>query len=296
MVLTRLTERDEETFRQMYGDIGRFCASWLYVLRFARDEEGKLGYKFDNGDEMLPIGMRKDSVHILIPAGKTKIDLEGLCSHISSSGKRVFVRKAFPEFSEQLKDGKCFEDVPDEMRPILEDDTHPEQSLPLDGLLTSMDKPPYKPLRKALRQFTEQPELLTNGVLGEGLQGVMDFVAEWASGDKNKFDAYANMLAFAFQEKREGVLPFLFRLERKFIGLYLICQLTRQDCGLYCGITSREYRGQTEALDIAVFKLLHEAGFRRVFLGGAETVGVINYIKKFQPVHEETRSLLYKAK
>lgn len=297
MSLTRLTDEDEEAFRQMYGHTSRFCTSWLYVLRFARDEEGKLGYKFFNGDEMLPVGVRNDTVHVLLPAGKTKIDLEGLCSHLSSSGKRVLIRKISAEFSEQLKEGEYFEDVPDQLRTFLEDDTYPEQSLWLNNLLTLMHEQPYKPLRKVLRQFTEMPEVLTKEVLGQGyLQEVIGFVAKWASGDRNRLAAYENMLLYTFQERREDVLPYLFLIKKNIIGLYLICRLAQQDCGLYCGITSKEYRGQSEALDMAVYRSLHETGFQRVFVGGAETIGVVNYMKKFQPVQEETRSLLYKAK
>ncbi|MGA8848798.1 MAG: hypothetical protein WB564_03130 [Dehalococcoidia bacterium] len=273
-----------------------FSNHWLYLCRAARDLEENRIRGWVNGANQFAIGERRGTFHVIILSRIVSEDLTETCKKLSTLGKYVLVRKLSHKEYLTLLTTEPFKEVPETMRVLLEDDAFPEQYLQLETLISSISTPAYRKLRRALRRFAREVE--PSELVMEKWshpEEILDFVYEWSKGDSEKFASYKGMIAEAFDQSRHDADCFVFRLRGRIIGLYILGYIKTQLCGLYCGITSKEYRGQTEALDFKVYESLYNRGYRQVLIGGAENLGVLNYLGKFcpSPVWPPVYSVLY---
>ncbi len=182
---------------------------------------------------------------------------------------------------------------------LLEDDAYPETYIDLKILFSQLEKPRFRNLRKSIKHFNQQIKLITENEIIDNKplkNQMLEFLSDWSNDDIEKFNSYNGMIKYATMQRRKGVYTFVFQHESKILGIYIIGDVGNKGCGLYCGITTRDYKGGVEALDMKVYEFLKSIGYERVFVGGSETIGVFNYLKKFSPllVPYKVFSLIYK--
>jgi hypothetical protein len=171
---------------------------------------------------------------------------------------------------------------------IFEDESFPERLLFLDRLFLpdSQLHPDADNLAKKLRRFQKESRGLRAWLNPSAeLETVLKTLPNLAPDSNNKYTAYIQIAkeAFSLKGDKERYKICIFLDETKIHGIYIGELLSKGKMGLYCALSSKQFHGITERMDVCFLRQLFQEGIGCVFLGGAETAGVYNYIRKLLP-------------
>lgn len=220
----------------------RYRLSWLYTLRASRDDKGRLGLKFVQGDTVIIIGVRNGCVYLTPLTGAKNIDvIWNLCRHVYDIMQRpIVIRKA--EFS--LSAGLPF--VPGELSAAsLEDDQQPETTLDFYKLFTT-DGDLVRQATRWRRALTAFEPLMTDYIISNSLREVSktqldDFFASPLLAYKHT--SYEEILRYLRQAEDSRYGCTIFIHGGSIRGLYVYEFLGLGHAGLYCGLTTRDRQG-----------------------------------------------------
>ncbi len=277
--ISRLTFDDQQFSYTIFPKHSiRYSQSWLYILRVSRDDKGGLGYKFVSHDLVAVIGYRNDVIYVMPISDETKgIALEKLCREIFVKTKKTIILRKIHTSGEQEK--KIIETN------ILEDDFAPEKILQLKRLFISPNgaiNPAAFNLIKKVKTFENLNKKLK---VVQSLRNITkDQLKNFFINFPQKRKSYANMIEYLITQKNNPRYKIMIFLNGKKIqGLYIAEVYSLREMGLYCGLTLKEFAGETEWMDIYFFRSILEAGIQTLYLGGAENEGITNYITKLIP-------------
>jgi hypothetical protein len=278
--------RFEHTLRR---DEPRYADSWLYLLRVTRDDLGQFGYLLARGSGNYGIGFRKNVVYLLPPSNAVVSDLavsdvEYICSTIGQiNGKDIILKQVDSSLALALLNSGRFKTAEDWAdRKLLEDEAYPEKLVDLDRLFVDSAgiSPSARNFCRKVVRFTRSCEELVTAPIDESIFKITD----WAAPIADKLMNYCLMMqAVSMTESvvERAYFTRIYRNRRGLVeGIYIAQRLNKETAGLYCSITSKSSNGITEWMDASFFRYLWEAGVKKLLLGGSETVGVAQYIRK----------------
>lgn len=274
----------------------RYSSSWLYTLRAARDELGKLSFKFSHKKLLFTISKRKNVIYIGKPFGLSEDNIDEFFKVIDylrrTNKESILVKKLSPEFGSKIrKEFDCREDF-EAHSTLFEDEAYPEKIVDLNNLFETKYSNiiKAKPLRRGVNRYKNSSGAFTMKSFDneDKIDSNLIFKVLEKVSRKNidKKLAYSSLLNYVISTKNRNsrIILRIYHTENKFHGLYLLEKLSQDSLGFYCGLTSIEYPGLTEYLDYLVLQEAFLNGYRWVNLGGSETEGVYKYNKKFLPI------------
>ena len=101
----------------------------------------------------------------------------------------------------------------------------------------------------------------------------------------DKYTSYAQMIKDVLVNRKTSRIFnfFVYYKEKEIHGIDIVEFLDSNTVGLYCAVTSKAFPGITEWIDYDFFTRVLDLGVKTVYLGGSETQGVYQYIKKLSP-------------
>ena len=108
---------------------------------------------------------------------------------------------------------------------------------------------------------------------------------EVSRGNGSKYLTYRPMIEYIFDDKvdSERYMVRAYMSKEHIEGYYILEKLSDNSIGFYCGLTSISAGGITEYLDSLIFIELAVLGYKYIYLGGSEHIGVVNYVNKLLP-------------
>ena len=285
---------DAKIFREQFceDDIS-YANSWLYILRSARKDDGTLGYKFHKHGVLAGISYRNGCVYIVNPTGKKRFEVVlNLCDVLAQSVQTpVLVKKIDEALYEQFMQTSLFQSGhPLHEIGVFEDEAFPECVLHMHELfLPTHDlNSKAKKLKRKIRKFSDQSmRFITNwDIHCHGLEKTLSDFFKLSQYSREKYWAYESIITEVINISRERKRYKICSLynESKMHGLYIGEMLSADCMGLYCALSSRAIEGITEWMDIYFFKkVMQDFHVKTILIGGSETEGVYNYVKKLLP-------------
>jgi len=304
--LCPLTWKDAELFRTQFKQKAVcYANSWLYILRSARDDQGNLGLKFQDANSLFSVGLRNHTLYIINPSGNgVTHKILKICDAVletESQITEIVIKKTSEQISKELLETTLFALASKNQSALLEDELFPENVLDLELTFPSGSKINSKAenLRKKFRSFEktgvkiyrhDNLQSLGNNTLYSGLRSL-------SRTNHNKWLAYKSIVDEVCTNP-SFYKASIFTHNEKIHGIYISEIFQNDNAGLYCALTSREYQGMTEWMDVVFFQSLLNSGVKKLYLGGSETEGVHVYIKKLlpQPVTYNMFPLTYTKK
>ncbi|HEU5121939.1 MAG TPA: GNAT family N-acetyltransferase [Candidatus Saccharimonadales bacterium] len=288
-----LTYDDEHLFRATFSNHGsQYAHSWLYILRAAHINDGEMGYKYVSRDLVATIGYRHDHLYITpLLDSSNGVNLQELCDTLSKmTHAPILIKKILPHQA-----------TPSMTRPEatypLEDDTCPETVIHLQKLFTSDDNVNPQ-ARKLARRAKAFERLGLTFRIHEDIKDIpFEKIDRFLARDPEKRANYLPIIRYLYQQPTNNykyrVMVFMHR--GRVRGLYIGEILSLTELGLYGAITSKDAGGITEWMDIYFFKKLLQGDIKTLYLGGAESEGIAEYIKKLLPYRPSyfAQTLLY---
>jgi hypothetical protein len=233
----------------------------------------------------------RNNVIYLLPLGSNAVvsdlevsDIEYICSTIRKfSDKDIILKQVDNSLALALLKSGLFETA-DEWadKRLLEDEAYPETLVELDRLFVdsgniSLSAGSFR--RKVIRFMRSGEELIAMPI-----DESISKDADWAGPIADKWMSYRLMIQAVSMTKPSVERTYFARIYRNkrgpVEGIYIAQRLNGETAGLYCSITSKSGGGITEWMDAAFFRFLWESGVKRLLLGGSETAGVVQYIRK----------------
>lgn len=285
--ITPITDGDYSLFKANFSKESLCHAdSWLYMLRATRDDLGNPGYKFFGRGVLMGIGFRHDTIYFTRPIGKIRHDvIIDLCRELNYP--KIILRRLDPDLYQGLKASGYFADVMN--RADLEDDAYPETIIEVEKLIASNGKLVHADkLRKKARRFERDfNKLFVRTEMTErDLKPLLSALLKMAGNIHDKYTSYAQMIKDVLIHRRTSrdFNLFVYYKEKEIHGIDIIEFLDLNTVGLYCAVTSKAFPGITEWIDYDFFSRVLDMDFKKVYLGGSETQGVYQYIKKLSPL------------
>lgn len=212
---------------------------------------------------MFSVGFRNNVLHIINPVGNEIADkVLKFCNAIdnpkSHNNIEVVIKKASEQVVEELLATNLFAVASENLPELLEDESFPENVLDLEftfpfgseinSRAQNLGKK-YRSFEKIGMELHRHDDLhgLGNHILYEGLRSL-------SRANHNKWLAYK--LIIDEVSKNPGFYKTsVFTHNGKIHGIYIAEPFQNDDAGLYCAITSREYQGMTEWMDVVFFKI-----------------------------------------
>lgn len=287
-----LDSSDALLFREHFTrDEPCYANSWLYLLRSTRRHFGELGFKFLSEQCLIGLGYRSQVIYVSRIYGTIqRSEVVALCTHLKNlTGFPVVLKKMDGKLRDSLLELPRFHSYETESLPeFLEDERYPENQICKDTLfLPNFElKSIAENLIKKSRHFQRIKSDLQTGFnvrmeAGDVLKGLSIL----ANGNQNKYSAYDPIIREVFdsQGKHGTYLTGLFMDGQDIQGLYIGEILSQGIMGLYCALSSRQWNGQTEWMDVRFFEHAFRSGITTILLGGSETRGVDQYVRKLLP-------------
>lgn len=268
-----------------------------------------LGIKYFDGKMLVAIGIGDRfslggswHYHVTNPMGK--FDAESLLTlsrHLLElSGVPVFVKKLTLEERNQLLDVgfSQIEDYPWHAQAMEEDDTFPEQILDVNVVLEKLEAYEYSSLKRNYRQYyTKFGEQTTWEPLGKDhiednsteadaiVQEFFDYLDVKQLHISRPSD-YDNIIHYPpLGTNGKAYFSKLARVGGEAAGFYAMEPVSQDMAGLYASIAlHRKFPYLSEYMIVECCKVLKEAGYRYLNLGGSETSGLFGFKEKFSPV------------
>lgn len=284
--ISPLTIHDEPLFRTVFSK-QYYAHSWLYVLRASHLDNGKEGFKFYDKELVAVIGYRSGYYYVTPIVDTTQgVRLRQLCDQIiQATGEQVILKK--------LPETILESEIPtrDDIVP-LEDDTVGETILYLDRLfvddLGTMN-PMVKHIVRRANSFAAKNITLApvDDIRKVKFEAIDSFLSTWPE----KYQSYISMVRYLHAQPHASkqYRCMVFIQGDTVQGVYITEKLALAEIGFYCGVTSKDVPGITEWMDMHFLRVLHEEGVRRVYLGGAENLGIARFVNKLLPLSPRYR-------
>ncbi|MGP1384313.1 MAG: hypothetical protein ACTS2F_12190 [Thainema sp.] len=307
-----ITSKDRtlfRTFRETDPNPG-YGNSFYYLCQAVNGlGPDKLGLKYFDGRMLVTIGIGDRfslggswHYHVTNPMGEFDAEsLMTLSQHLLElSGVPVFVKKLTLEERDQLLQSgfSPIEDYPWHAQAMEEDDTFPEQIVDVDVVLGKLEAAEYSSLKRNYHQYCAKfGEQTTWELLGK--DNSEDNSAE-ADAIVQEFFEYLDVkqLHISRPSDYDNIIHYppigangkayfsrLVRVEGEAAGFFAMEPVSPDMAGLYASITlHRKFPYLSEYLIVECCKLLKQAGYRYLNLGGSETSGLFGFKEKFSPV------------
>jgi hypothetical protein len=282
-----------------------YADSYLYFLRATRDDFGNLGKLSKRGNTTFGLGYRNGAVYLVRPDGSDAVEqVRSLAFFIKRQlNIPVVLKKVGLPMADELK-GVGFRSQPSfSSSALLEDEMFPEQMIELDGLLLECGQinPQARNFRKKFRTFAKRrAPLLARSVVGLGqISELLAQIRKRLDHTGQKIYSYKAILEIALAanapRQRRYVATAFYDGANFLEGIYVAHLLDDKRAGIYCALSSRASEGITEWMDATFIRSLCHAGIKEILLGGSETVGVYDYVRKLRarPVDPPMEPLLY---
>jgi GNAT superfamily N-acetyltransferase len=283
--ISLLTFDDEQLFRTTFSVHGiQYSHSWLYTLRAAHTDDGKMGFKYTSKDMIAVIGYRHEYVYVTPVFDATGgNELQRLCDALCRILRRpVLVKKILRQDYQQIQ----FQTVSDQASLPLEDDSYPETILQLDRLFVSPDGT-INPLAKKLARRAQSFERagITFRVIEDIREIPFEKIERFLALDPEKYASYLPIVQYLYTQKPDRYKNrlMIFMHKGRVRGLYMTEVLSLTELGMYGGITSKDIGGITEWMDIYFFRKMFNEGIQTIHLGGSENKGIAEYVGKLLP-------------
>ena len=284
--VTPINNGDYSLFQEYFNNENTCHAnSWLYMLRATRDDRGNPGYKYFGRGVLIGIGLRNDTIYLTRPMGKKRHDvIVDLCRQLDHP--TIILKRLDSDLYYGLKDTGHFADVRNHN--ILEDDAYPETIVEVEKIITSDEKSGHADkLRKKARGFEQHFNKLfvKTEVTEKDLNPLLSALLRMADNVPDKYTSYAHMMKDLLQNRKTSkeFNFFVYYMGKEIHGIDIVEFLDPDSVGLYCAVTSKAFPGITEWIDYDFFGRIFSMGVKRVYLGGSETQGVYQYIRKLSP-------------
>lgn len=302
------TDKDKKIFRDFLVDekVKTYGNSFYYLCQAANGTgEQKLGLKFFDGEMLAPIGIFNRSslgggwhFHIIRPTGN--FDVKKLVtlakSMLELSGSPVFIKKVSTEQREKLLNAgfSQVETYPWHAQAIEEDDTFPEQILDIQETITNAEGPGKRDLKDKYQRFINKygKDVTAQDLSETNAKNAMEIV--------KKFFEYLEIKELHISQPtdydniihhpplgKNGRAYFsqVLYLKNRPIAFFAAEPISKDSVGLFANITlHQEIPYLSEYLIMHVCKLLKQAGYKFLNLGGSETGGLFQFKDKFSPV------------
>ena len=297
------------TFRETDANPG-YGNSFYYLCQAVNGlgPEG-LGLKYFDGKMLVSIGIGDRfslggswHYHVTNPMGEVDADsLRTLSKHLLElSGVPVFVKKlTLAERDELLEAGfSPIEDYPWHAQAMEEDDTFPEQIVDVDLVLEKLEAHEYSSLKRNYRQYRAKfGEHTTWEPLGKDhsednsaeadaiVQDFFDYLDIKQLHISRPSD-YDNIIHYPpIGKNGKAYFSRLVRVSGEAAGFFAMEPVSEEMAGLYASITlHQKFPYLSEYMIVECCKVLKEAGYRYLNLGGSETSGLFGFKEKFSPV------------
>jgi hypothetical protein len=318
-----ITSKDRTLFRNFRdADATQTYGNSFYYLCQAVNGLGpdKLGLKYFDGDMLVCIGIGDRfslggswHYHVTNPMGKFDGEsLLTLSKHLLElSGVPVFVKKLTLEERDHLLDigFSPIEDYPWHAQAMEEDDTFPEQILDVDVVLGKLDAHEYSSLKRNYRTYcTKFGEQTTWEPLGK--DHTEDNSTEAEAIVHEFFDYldikqlhisratdYDNIIHYPpIGANGKAYFSRLLRVNGEAAAFFAMEPVSSDMAGLYASITlHQKFPYLSEYMIVECCRILKQAGYRYLNLGGSETSGLFGFKEKFSPVaHNKMYWVVYK--
>lgn len=307
-----ITAKDRTLFRTFRdADTTQTYGNSFYYLCQAVNGLGPngLGLKYFDGEMLVAIGIGDRfslggswHYHVTNPMGAFDAEsLLTLSKHLLElSGVPVFVKKLTLEERDQLLDigFSPIEDYPWHAQAMEEDDTFPEQILDVDVVLAKLEAHEYSSLKRNYRTYcTKFGDQTTWEPLGK--DHTEDNSAEAEAIVHEFFDYldikqlhisratdYDNIIHYPpLGANGKAYFSQLIRVDGEAAAFFAMEPVSPDTVGLYASITlHQKFPYLSEYLIVECCKLLKQAGYRYLNLGGSETSGLFGFKEKFSPV------------
>jgi hypothetical protein len=296
---------DSTLFRIAFEqDVICYGNSWLYILRATRNDLGEPGYKFYKPGILLGMGVRKGRIYLTRPIGERRFEnvLELSSRIFNLTGCLVILKQIDQKLAERLLETGQFQNNHSVYeQSIFEDEAFPERLVVLEKLFNtdSSLNPATRNLRKKIKRF-QRNGLKLHAYWNHSradLQTFQESIFSLSEFDRDKYSAYLpivkEILSETSDQARYRICAFYQR--EKMHGFYIGEFLSKVEMGLYCALSSKAAPGITEWMDTYFLTHAWDEGIRLVYLGGSETEGVDEYVKKLlpEPPSSSTFPLVY---
>ncbi|NJR58036.1 MAG: hypothetical protein HC769_03745 [Cyanobacteria bacterium CRU_2_1] len=303
-----ITAKDRQLFRD-FRDLDQtktYGNSFYYVCQAANGlGPDRLGLKYFDGRMLAGIGIGNRfslggdwHYHVVNPMGEFDPDsLLRLSQHLLElSGVPVFVKKLTIEERDQLLNAgfSRIEEYPWHKQAMEEDDTFPEQILDVNAVLEKIAVHKRSGLKTNYRyycsKFGDQTtfELLEEQNAEEAHEIVNKFfeyldIKQLHISQPTDYDNIIHYPPLGMNDK--AYFSRMIRVDGKAAGLFAMEPVSEDTAGLYASITMhQEFPNLSEFLIVECCRILQQAGYRYLNLGGSETSGLFAFKEKFSPV------------
>lgn len=305
--ISSITDKDTKTFRGILSkEKGESYGNSFYYLCQAANGTGeqRLGLKYFDGEMLAAIGIfnRKSlggGWHFFInhPVGKfnTKKLATLAKAMLELSGNPVFLKKVSGEQKTQLlKVG--FSDIevyPWHSQAMEEDDTFPEQIIDIEKTLEEFNTGSSnnsKQYRKFVAKYDKEitPRNLEESTVKDARDILKQFFEYLETRELHisQITDYDNIIAHPPLGKNGNThFSQVLYLKDLPIALFAAEPISNDTAGLFANITlHQEVPYLSEYLIVYICKILKQAGFKYLNLGGSETGGLFQFKDKFSPV------------
>jgi L-amino acid N-acyltransferase YncA len=280
--ISPLTFDDEPLLQTIFPrGLTPYSSSWLYALRASHGDDGSLGYKYLSPRLVAIIGFRNEIIYVTpiidITHGQK---LNQLCHSLSDKTQLQIIIKKFHKPS--LAQTTLTTTTALSGR-LLEDGSYPETMLELPKLFAgpaAKINPAAENFLRSAKKFEPVSSKLT--IIEDLSRLPLKRIEQFLAHDSSKYANCRQMVRYLATQNpsTHRYQTLLFVDQDRVRGLYIAERLSLTDMGLYCAITSKDEPGITEWTDAYFFKRLFTLGIQTVHLGGAENIGIHQFIRK----------------
>ena len=288
--ISRLLPADADVFRSAFQrEEICYANSWLYLLRSTRNDQGGFGYKFVGNETLMGIGYRNNTLYLVHPMGTGRFTAtrDLICELHRRIQSPIILKKIDQELYEYLISTNLFQTYAEGLT-LFEEEAFPEHILPLPHLY-SPEIGQYRqssPFIRKVRQFEKSSMKLLAKKDTSAIESQPGFHSLFGS-NPDKYKSYRQIIREAnSQRPGDGAYKVCvyYDEDATIHGLYISELLEERCMGLYCAISSKSSRGITEWMDYNFFQQAFHDGIDSLYLGGSETHGVHEYVKKLFPI------------
>ncbi|MGK7924206.1 MAG: hypothetical protein AB4290_02950 [Spirulina sp.] len=313
--ISYITSKDRSlfrTFREKDGNPG-YGNSFYYLCQAVNGlgPDG-LGLKYFDGKMLVTIGLGDRfslggnwHYHVVNPMGEFDPErLFALCKHLLElSGVPVFVKKLEREERDRLLEigFSPIEDYPWHAQAMEEDDTFPEQIVDVDGVLKRLERyEATSSLKRNYRRYCSKFEEQTtweplgkdyhpdNSVEAEAIVREFFDYLDIKQLHISRPSDYDNIIHYPpIGNNGKSYFAQLVRVAGEAAGFFAMEPVSQDMAGLYASIAlHQKFPYLSEYLVVECCKVLKQAGYRYLNLGGSETSGLFGFKEKFFPVDQ----------
>lgn len=278
-----------------------YSDSWFYIAQACRREDGTFGSYFRSDTFFVGLGSHRNHWVLVRPTGtftpQFLSDLKDVV-RTSSMSRRVFVKKAPPEFLQQLGESGVVvvsaDEYPWDSTAPHDDDTFAEPILQVDAALAIAGESGAHAsrLRSKLRQFDQYRSRLSLRSISESdSTAVVRMLVDHFDQDPQNVNAYLTMLETLRTINDSQLCHFVAHIDDVPVGFFAYEILDDVSAGLYASVARREFVGLSESMMLMLLQELSKRHIHLVNLGGSETRGLDMYKRKFNPAFERKNEI-----